>query len=262
MSTPFYARLKEYFTDVGKVLRGDAEAASIFPNSTDIGVSRERIYAEFLRQHAPSKCNVLFGGFLFHENGSESKQVDLIVTTDTCPQFNFHNHNGDGKTFACVEGTLACASIKSSLDKAQLENSLANMASIPPTGSLQDRVLPLLRISDYDDWPFKIVYASKGLDAVTILGHIHVYYADHPEIPESRRPNLIHVAGQYLIYRARGTETLDGKRQLKRGEFVILGGCPDVQAIIWTLDGIQTRASLASYIMFKYDFIKNKIFEY
>lgn len=261
MSAPFYRRLKEYYANVGKVLRGEANAASIFPNSTDIGVSRERVYAEFLRQHAPSMCNVLFGGFLFHEDGTESKQVDVIVTTDTCPQFNFHNQGGDGKTFACVEGTLACASIKSFLDKTQLEDSLANVASIPATGSLAGRVQPLLKIQNYEDWPYKVVYASDGLAADTILGHLLSYYAAHPEIPESRRPNLIHVAGKYLIFRSQGAETLDGTRQLKRGEFVILGGSPDVQGILWTIEGIQSRAVAAAQILYSYGFIINRIHE-
>lgn len=259
MSQPFFNRLRDYYAKVGEVLRGEASAASVFANTTDIGLSREKIYAEFLRQHAPSKCNVLFGGFLFHENGDESKQVDLIVTTDTCPQFNFHNQRGDGKSFACVEGAIACVSIKSFLDKAQLEDSLLNLASIPPTKSLEKRVLPLLDISNYEDWPFKVIYASDGLGADTILGHLHAFYLTHPNIPESRKPNLIHVAGKYLIFRSQGTEILDGNRKLNKGEFVILGGSPDIQAIVWTIDGIQSRASAAAYILFRYDFIVNKV---
>ena len=74
---------------------------------------RERIYAEFLRQHAPSKCNVFLGGFLFDDDGSESSQLDVIVTTDTAPRFDFHNPDGGGKSFSPVEGTLGVASIKS-----------------------------------------------------------------------------------------------------------------------------------------------------
>lgn len=56
--TDFFQRLRNYYQDVAAVLRGEAKPASIFPNTTDVGMSRERIYAEFLRQHAPSKCNV------------------------------------------------------------------------------------------------------------------------------------------------------------------------------------------------------------
>jgi hypothetical protein len=91
MTTPFYTRLKTYFEMVGGVLRGEANAASIFPNSTDKCISSEHIYSFFLQSHLPSSCNVLFGGFAFSIDGAESKQIDLLVTTGTCPQFNFHN---------------------------------------------------------------------------------------------------------------------------------------------------------------------------
>ncbi len=83
MSQNVYDRIGVYFRNVSKVLRGEADAATIFPNASDIGSVREKTYATFLRQHAPSKCNVFLGGFLFHEDGSESAQLDVIVTTDT-----------------------------------------------------------------------------------------------------------------------------------------------------------------------------------
>jgi hypothetical protein len=54
MTQPFYDRLETYFRKVGEVLRGEADAAAIFPNSTDLGMSRERIYADFLRHHLPA----------------------------------------------------------------------------------------------------------------------------------------------------------------------------------------------------------------
>ena len=111
MAGPFFERLKTYFSKVGEVLKGQADVASIFPNTTDIGISRERIYAEVLRQHLPKSCTVSFGGFLFDMEGNESKQIDLIVLNDTSPQFNFHNPSGQGKAFACIDGCVAVASI-------------------------------------------------------------------------------------------------------------------------------------------------------
>jgi hypothetical protein len=149
VAKPFYDRLTSYFTKVGEVLRGEAEVASIFPNSSDIGVSRELIYLEFLKQHAPSKCNVYLGGFLFGEDGDESNQLDIIISTDTAPRYNFHNPDGKGKSFAPVEGCLGIASIKSKLDKAQLIDSLNGIASIPKTKSLEKRVNPMFKINDY-----------------------------------------------------------------------------------------------------------------
>jgi hypothetical protein len=40
------------------VLRGKAEAASIFRNTSDVGLERELICSIFLKQQVPSKCNV------------------------------------------------------------------------------------------------------------------------------------------------------------------------------------------------------------
>src|SRR5258708_4248525 len=149
MPGPFFHRLRRYYLDVAAVLRGEAGAASIFPNPTDVGMSRERIYAEFLRQHAPSKCNVFFGGFLFGNDGSESPQLDVIITTDTTPRFDFHNRDGMGKSFSPVEGTLGVASIKSTLDKNELEDALRGIAAIPPTGSLENRTTFGISINNY-----------------------------------------------------------------------------------------------------------------
>jgi hypothetical protein len=163
MAGQFFQRLRAYYLQVAAVLRGEAEAALIFPNPTDIGMSRERVYAEFLRQHAPSKCNVFLGGFLFGNDGSESAQLDVIVTTDTTPRFNFHNPDGQGKSFSPVEGTVAVASIKSTLNKNELEGALAGIARIPPTGPLAGRVTLGFAIRNYDDWPYKIIYASDGI---------------------------------------------------------------------------------------------------
>ncbi len=204
MTQPFFERLRTYYVNVAEVLRGEADAASIFPNTTDIGISRELVYAEFLKQHAPSKCNVFLGGFLFDEDGVESKQLDIIITTDTAPRFNFHIKGGSGKSFSPVEGTLGVVSSKSTLNKAELIDALENIASIPPTRSLDGRINPLLKCPNYDDWPFKIVYAPNGIAPGTLLTHLNEFYVANPQIPFSRRPNLIHVAGSCLLFRAQG----------------------------------------------------------
>jgi len=85
MAQPFFKRLRKYYSKAAEVLRGEADTASIFPNTSNIGTSRENIYIEFLKLHAPRKCNVFSGGFLFDDEGEESKQLDVIITTDTTP---------------------------------------------------------------------------------------------------------------------------------------------------------------------------------
>jgi hypothetical protein len=254
----FYKRLRAYYLKVAEVLRGDADAAAVFPNPTDIGVARERLYADFLKQHAPSKCNVFLGGFLFHVDGSESKQLDVIVTTDTAPRYDFHNRDGGGKSFSPVEGTLGVASIKSTLDKAQLYDALTGIASIPPTEPLGKRVSTILKIKNYEDWPYKIVYATSGLAANTILGHLNDYYADNSQVPITRRPNVIHVAGKYAIFRATsGMSTYDRATSqstaLEPGTFHVFSDDTDLQAICWVLNDLQTKATASTHILFRYE---------
>jgi len=264
MPRNFFERLRDYYLKVAEVLRGDADAASVFPNPTDVGMSRERVYADFLKQHAPSKCNVFLGGFLFDEDGSESRQMDVIVTTDTAPRFDFHNRAGGGKSFSPVEGTLGVASIKSHLDKAQLFDSLGAIASIPPTRSLEGRVTLGTQILRYDDWPYKIVYATGGLEAGTILGHLEAYYSEHPEVPLTRRPHIIHVAGSYVIFRvvlgisfrsvSQGTD-----EHPPVGSFRLITRNPDLQGIVWVLHSLQDNAAASTDIYFSYGNLINKV---
>lgn len=265
MAQNFFLRLRQYFDKIGEVLRGEADSASIFPNSTDIGMSRERVYAEFLKLHAPSKCNVFLGGFLFDMNGVESRQLDVIVTTDTTPRFDFHNKDGSGKSFSPVEGTLGVASIKSTLNKNELEDALHGIASIPPTESLEGRLSFAVELSGYDDWPYKIVYASDGIAGTTLLQHVQDFYDANPGIPVTRRPQLIHVAGKYVILRAVAGLLLglvnpgEQPRELDPNSFHLITRTPDLQGILWVLNSLQQNAQASTEILFSYGELINKV---
>ena len=264
MPKTFFDRLRDYYNSVASVLRGEAEAASIFPNSTDIGMSRERVYAEFLKQHAPTKCNIFLGGFLFDEDGAESKQLDIIITTDTAPCFNFHNQDGSGKSFSPVEGTLGVVSVKSTLNKNELFDALSGIASIPPTRSLEGRLPYGFQVKDYDDWPIKIIYASKGIAPDTLLTYLDEYYQINPSIPNNRRPNFIHVAGSCFIARAmqgmiaRSKEDPTVSDLLPVGSYTLTTTSSDLQAIVWTLDQLQQKAVASTQILFSYNHLLNK----
>ena len=263
MSEDFFGQLGDYYAKVVSVLRGEAEAASIFPNSTDVGMSRERVYAEFLRLHAPSKCNVFFGGFLFDMDGNTSSQMDIIIANDTAPRFNFQNKDGAGKSFSPVEGTLGIASVKSMLNKEGLEDALLGIASIPPMGSLEDRVAFDIQILDYDDWPYKILYASDGIQGVTLFRHLLDFYAVHPDIPTGRRPNIIHVAGKYAIMRVgRGKIVMSSSgqpRPIEVGQFHLFDTSADLQAVVWVLDELQQKAQASTQILYSYVELANKV---
>ena len=264
MAGPFFDRLRSYYLSVAAVLRGEAAAASIFPNTTDIGMSRELVYREFLRQHVPSKCNVFYGGFTFGSDGSESSQLDVIVTTDTTPQFNFHNSDRSGKSFSPVDGTIAVASIKSTLNKIELEDAFKGISTIPLTEPIDDKIPFTIGIKNYDDWPYKVIYASDGIAVESLQSHLNEFYAKHPEIPLGRRPNIIHVSGKYVILRmTEGMNTYypkDGVRAPETiGAFRAITLDPDLQGILWVLDGIQKLAMASTHIVFTYNALINKV---
>lgn len=268
MSDNIFERLRAYYGKVGAVLRGEAEAASIFPNTSDIGTSRERVYAEFLRQHVPSKCNVFLGGFVFANDGSESKQLDVIVTADTTPQFNFNNPDGSGKSFAPVEGTLAVASIKSVLNKQGLIDALEGIASIPESQPLGKRLSPTFAITDYEDWPYKIIYATEGVSLDTLNENLNAFYAENPSIPEGRRPNIIHVSGKYIVQKLSNEITLvsrsgdtpaEAEEELEKAQYVATTIEPDLQGILWVLQEIQRRSAMSAHIYHNYGNLINSV---
>jgi hypothetical protein len=262
---PFFTRLKTYYESVGAVLRGEADAAATFPNSSDVGLARENVYIEFLRAHAPSRCNIFLGGFLFDSDGRESRQLDVIITNDTTPQFNFHNRGGTGKSFAHVEGTLGVVSIKSNLDGAQIKDALEGIASIPPTASLADREVPGVEVKGYDDWPLKIVYASNGISPKRLLMHIMAFYHLRPNIPATRRPNIIHVAGRYVLLRTTAAmkdlaaEHHGVASKLQSDNFNVLEAGADLQGIQWVIQGLQEKATASSYILWNYGEMINRV---
>lgn len=252
----FFNRLRAYYQSIGVRLKEEASSAAIFPNPSDRGSLREQVYYDFLRDNIPSKCSIFFGGYLFDDrNGDESKQLDIIITTDTAPRFTFGS-----KGFSPVEGTLGVISVKSTLDKSQLIDALLGFASIPLTQDLGGRINPLMPAFNYDDWPLKIIYASNGIAPATLLSHLNEFYAANPHIPATRRPNIIHVAGQCLIYRAEGgmvmySSDLASRTQLVKDQFYLFEEEPDLQAISEVLRVLQQRALYSTHILFSYNTI-------
>lgn len=256
----FFKRLETYFSKVGGVLKGEADVASIFPNSQDIGTSRERIYAEVLRQHLPKSCAVSFGGFLFDMEGNESKQIDLIILNDVSPQFNFHNPDGLGKSFACIDGCVAVASIKSTLNSSELINALDNFASLPDKVALKEGMHNILvTINGYEDWPYKIVYASDGIALNTAINTISSYYEKNNTVPNNKRPNMIHVCGKYNIIRVGKNATTRAGAKIEENAFWGHPGGSDAYALLTTILGIQGVLSGSKEIYYNYWELLNKL---
>ena len=251
MASPFFDRLKNYYASVAAALRGDADASGIFPNPTDVGWVREQLYVDFLRNHLPSACNAKLGGFLFNQDGQESRQLDVIVTTDVCPQFNVHNPFGHGKSFACVDGTLAVVSIKSRLDSDGMRDVIENFASIPQHKQDFDWGQIGIDNPDMHLWPFKIVYAFDGVSAETLKNAMATFNQPEQTIPTNRLPDLVHVAGKFCIRRAWRDLQHDG-RPIKAGTYFTTNIEVDIIALALVVERIQQLCVASRYVPYDY----------
>lgn len=259
MTKPFYERLKTYYQEIGKGLLHNANSAGIFPNSTDKGIVRENTYVNFLKNHLPSACNVCLGGFLFDLDGAESGQIDIIITCNTCLRYTLLV-DGFDKGFACVEGTLGVVSVKSTLDSKELIDSLDKFAEIPATSSLNGRIPFTLNIPYYEDWPYKIIYAHNGISIETLYSSLNKYYLENPQIPFTRRPNLIHINGKGCVVRI-----LPGGGLLRNGikvpehVFHPIHDTSNVIGLHEAIKNIQQHSLAAHHIFYNYGEMINKI---
>ena len=150
------------------------------------------------------------------------------------------------------------ASIKSTLNSAELIDSLKNIASLPSKNELGNRAMPFINIPSYEDWPFKIIYASDGISMETILRTLSQFYHDNPQISVYNRPNIIHVAGKYNVVKTGqdGGKTRDGKL-IPKHSFFANPDQTDVFALAYVVQRIQQHTVAARNILFNYDSILN-----
>lgn len=194
-----FERFRDYFQEIANTFDNEGKCSRIFKNNPDAGSTREDIFAEFLRRHLPLRAKVIKGGFIFDSLGNESKQIDLIIINDATVQFNqFSGVEQGGKSFSIIEGCYGAISIKTTLNKNELFDSLENYASIPPMPALQ--INPMLKDRDFvQSFPIGTIFAFKGMDVKTTLEHLSTFYDEHKEIPINRKPTFIIVNNQYII---------------------------------------------------------------
>lgn len=257
-----FERLRDYFQEISNALENEKQASSIFPNPVDAGTSREDILIDFLVRHLPSRCDTLKGGFIFDSLGNESKQIDLIIINDSTLQFKQFNKVGQqGKSFNTVEGCYAAISVKTTLDKNNLIDSLKNIASIPPMPDLQSNINPFLKGKEsFQDLPYKVVFAFNGIAPDTLMKHIVEYYSKNA-VPENRRPDLIIVNNKYMIVHL-GKEggLLRNGAQYPPYSFIQLAP-PNVgsYSLVFMLTKIQIASTFGSQILLNFENYIDKI---
>lgn len=225
----FVDRFRGYLEATVRTLIEEEGAAAVFSNTTDIGQSKEAKIRDLLRLHIPRSAHIDLGGFLFDLDGNESKQLDLLITDSASMRFDFHNRDGGGKSFACVDGCLAVISSKSTLNSAELNEALENMASIPANTALSPHNSDQrLDLSSMKDGPVKAIIAQRGIDPHTLIRYVGEYYKRNPEIPVSRRPNYIHVLGRYCWVRDLNGLVNDQGEAVMPGQYCLRQKDPDL----------------------------------
>ena len=266
MKPDVFDHLKYHYAAIAKELSSQASQAGLLTNPTGVGTEREEVYQTFLERHVPKSCDVFLGGYVFDLDGNSSTQIDVIVTSGNTPRFRMSSGN---RYIAPLEGTVAAAEIKSRLDKNTLLEALRGCASIPPMPDQKGIMPPFLKIGEdnWEDTPYKIIFAYDGIDANTICDYITGFYDQHQHIPLVRRPNLIHVLGKYMIIRTTSGVTVlnsDGQpdtTQPNMGQYYPFFTGSDVSALVWTLNEIQNKAFLGNILLFKYGEWHNRIME-
>lgn len=267
MSGSFYKRLCHYFTHTAEQMRAQAAKSGVLQNRSDSGSCREENFSQFLCDHLPSTCTASLGGFLFGLDGSESKQIDIIISGPDQPMYKVGVGGKDVKTFTCVDGTIAVASVKSHLDKKQIYDSLECMAAIPLSQPIErHRPSPLHKFPRFDSLPFKMVYAHDGIAGQSAVEHINQFYRDNPTIPIARRVDFVHVLGKYAIsyVSGEGATTNHGVAVPPLTYFLCFSdeGGIDAWAFTYAIGSISGAASATKLIVYVYDDIYLKVAEY
>ncbi len=267
MSENAYSDLAKYYGALAEQLASEARQADLLRNPTAIGTDREEIYRRFLERHVPKSCEVFRGGYIFDLSGNRSKQIDVIVTSGTTPRFEMGSGN---QAIAPLEGTLAIAEVKSNLNKKTLYEALDNFAHLPvnynPDQALNPALIPP-RHERFWDLPFKIIFATNGIEKTTLYQHLRNFYDDNPSIRQERKPSIIHVLGKYIFMRITpdiGTTGPDGLTidiQPQLGDYRWFDAYCDLSAMLVIFSKIQSNAFIAPHMIWKYENMINPIIE-
>ena len=191
--------IKEYFNSLADVLEASSKSASFNQHKPDSGTNREYALIQMLNNHLPNRLRAISGGTVINLQEESSKQIDVIIKSDLFPNFDQH-----GKSCVITESVAGVISVKSTLDKAGLEDSIENVASVPSfsqsTLSLTNTSLvrPELQEQFVAHWPFRAVFAYNSIDPESIYQHTLTYY-NSQKIRADKLPEMIIVNKKICI---------------------------------------------------------------
>lgn len=245
----FYRRLNSYLGGLVKYLAGVGDVHDVFPNAADVGDVREKNYVRALQFQLPLISSTFFGGYVYSQDGSTSGQIDAIITAGDSPRFNLYSQKDDGKSFAPIGSCLGIACLKSTLDKKMLIDSLENIASLPNIHPGEREVVVGATLPDEFSFPFRIVFALTGTEIDTTLKNVEDFYRENPTIPDSKKPNCIHVLGKgfLLLKSARigNVFDLETQNEVDNGRYGSPLNYTDEMALLWVISQLQNNCSFS-----------------
>ncbi len=190
-------RIQNYFNGVADKIASASLIASTAQHRPDIGSNREDIVRDFLLRHLPRRLYASLGGQVISHNGSESGQIDVIVSNDLGVRFDENE-----KTFVTTESVAGAITVKTTLNQASLIDALTNLSSIPEP-SMEAFGFKILKTGSSEAFlerhPSLYVFAYEGISGETCLAHVNAFYSNHPNIPYRRYPKGIVVNRKYMI---------------------------------------------------------------
>jgi hypothetical protein len=205
--------MREYFNSLAEILAASSKSASFGEHRPDTGSNREDLIIDLLNKHLPDRLKSISGGKVMNLEGQLSQQIDVIVKNDLFPRFDQH-----GKTRVIAESVAGVISVRSKLNKAGLEETIENVASVPP---FSDSTLSLsntsivrtdLQAQFISNWPFRAVFAYDSIDPDSIYQHALSYYKSNAA-RVGRFPDMIIVNKRIFIrFLPDGGELQDGTK--------------------------------------------------
>ena len=180
-------------------MAADFEDSKLFTHSGDKGEFRERVIEKFIRPFLPN-CYGIGSGQIFSIDGSASRQVDIVLYDNVFSNVLFRD--SANSLFPC-ESVYGTIEVKSTLSTEELENSIANIASVKrlqrdATNGLD--VTPVSRVNLSGDITFHqthisnpylgVVFAYDGLLPETVLKAVSSHLTSS-QYPLELLPNFI-----------------------------------------------------------------------
>lgn len=250
---------QQYFQGIADEISNVKKISSVFPNPSDIGDARENILLNFLKNHLPARCSVVRGGFVFDVNGNTSGQIDLLVINDFAIKFSyFDQHSKNSKNIQTIEGCLAAVSVKSTLNKKELEDGLKNLSSIPQMPK-DLKINPMINNKEtYFDFPRKIIFSFSGQGVEETLMQINEFYTKNKSFGDFQKADLIVVNNAYCIQKVYkgGGITRDGTI-IPEGAYHSMWSIENKEnfgalPLLWMIMKIQETVRFTSHILFDY----------